>query len=80
MRIVAPRPAGYKRWLMDRMAELTRAGGAFDSLDAFTDPVVLPIDGALCIANMQVVARALSQAAGMSPFRQAYRMVAEGLD
>ena len=50
------------------MAGLTYAGGAFRAQDAFTHPVVLPIDGPLCVANMQVVARALSQAVGMSPF------------
>ena len=51
---------------MERTAGLACGGGGSSALDAFTDPVVLPIDGALCVANMQVVARALSQAVGMS--------------
>jgi len=37
------------------------------TLDAFANPGVLPLDGVLCIANVQAVVRALGRAVGMSP-------------
>jgi len=48
------------------MAGLSRGGG-LRIRDAFTDPVVLPMDGALCLGDVQAVVRALSRAAAMSP-------------
>ena len=52
---------------MTGVAGLDRGGWGFHALDAFTDPVVLSIDGALRLAHVQAVVRALGQAVGMSP-------------
>jgi hypothetical protein len=44
-----------------------RFGGGWRVLDAFRDPVVLPVDGSLRLAGVRAVVRTLSEAVGMSP-------------